>query len=304
MKDRIVYDPTLDADSDKIGAYLKDAAGTLLTSTLVSGKQSLDVNVTQSALPSGAATEATLATLATEVTAAAILADTSSIDSNVASILSDTSSIDATLSALSKAEDSVHGSGDQGVMALGVRNDAGTPLAADGDYIPFSMDANGALRVAAEVSVEPSDAEYAEDSAHSSGDVGLQILAVRNDAGGSLVDTDGDYGSLQLNAQGELRVAASVASSVPNTAILVSQNDVSNTAELVVASALSSRKKILIENASQARAVFLGHDNTVTDADGFRLSAGSVIELELGPAIDLYAITAAGTADLRIFEIS
>lgn len=62
-------------------------------------------------------------------------------------ILVDTSSIDSTLTALSKAEDSVHGSGDQGIMALAVRNDAGTALAADGDYIPFSMDSSGALRV-------------------------------------------------------------------------------------------------------------------------------------------------------------
>lgn len=62
------------------------------------------------------------------------------IDTNI-------TNLDATLTGLSKAEDSVHVSGDQGVMALAVRNDAGTALAADGDYIPFSMDANGALRV-------------------------------------------------------------------------------------------------------------------------------------------------------------
>jgi len=70
------------------------------------------------------------------------------IDADTGVIASDTTSIDATLTALSKAEDSVHGSGDQGIMALGVRNDAETPLAADGDYIPFMMDSNGALLVA------------------------------------------------------------------------------------------------------------------------------------------------------------
>lgn len=74
-------------------------------------------------------------------------ADTSSIATDASTIAGDTTSIDAILTALSKAEDSVHGSGDQGIMALAVRNDAGTALAADGDYIPFSMDANGALRV-------------------------------------------------------------------------------------------------------------------------------------------------------------
>jgi len=48
---------------------------------------------------------------------------------------------------LGKAEDAVHSSGDTGVMMLGVRNDAGTALAADGDYIPLSIDSSGAVRV-------------------------------------------------------------------------------------------------------------------------------------------------------------
>lgn len=47
---------------------------------------------------------------------------------------------------------------------------------------------------------------YAEDSAHSSGHVGLMALVVRSDAGGSLVGTDGDYAPLQVDANGALRV--------------------------------------------------------------------------------------------------
>jgi len=56
-------------------------------------------------------------------------------------------SANAVLSNLEKDEDSAHVSGDKGIMALAVRNDVGTPLAADGDYIPLSMNAAGALRV-------------------------------------------------------------------------------------------------------------------------------------------------------------
>lgn len=49
---------------------------------------------------------------------------------------------------LGKAEDALHSSGDTGVMALAVRNDAGGPLAGTtGDYIPFTTDSTGALRV-------------------------------------------------------------------------------------------------------------------------------------------------------------
>ena len=46
----------------------------------------------------------------------------------------------------------------------------------------------------------------AEDTAHVSGDFGLLGLAVRRDADTSLVDTDGDYAPLQVNALGALKV--------------------------------------------------------------------------------------------------
>lgn len=44
-------------------------------------------------------------------------------------------------------EDSVHNSGDIGAFVLAVRNDAGTPLAANGDYSPLQTNAAGELRV-------------------------------------------------------------------------------------------------------------------------------------------------------------
>lgn len=46
----------------------------------------------------------------------------------------------------------------------------------------------------------------AEDAAHSSGDVGVMGLAVRNDAGTTLAGTDGDYAPLSVNSAGALYV--------------------------------------------------------------------------------------------------
>ena len=46
---------------------------------------------------------------------------------------------------LGKAEDAVHGSGDVGVMALGVRTDAPASTVTDGDYAPLLMSEEGAL---------------------------------------------------------------------------------------------------------------------------------------------------------------
>ncbi len=48
---------------------------------------------------------------------------------------------------LGKAESAAHTSADVGVMSLGVRVDAETPLAADGQYIPFMMSSVGRLLV-------------------------------------------------------------------------------------------------------------------------------------------------------------
>jgi len=49
----------------------------------------------------------------------------------------------------------------------------------------------------------------AEDAVHASGDVGVEMLAVRNDTLASLVSADGDYAPLQVNAEGALYVALS-----------------------------------------------------------------------------------------------
>jgi len=105
------------------------------------------------------------------------------------------------------AEDSAHVSGDTGIMSLAVRNDSETSLVdADGDYAPLQVDANGRLKVATVVAVEPSDAEFAEDSAHGSGDTGLHMLAVRQDTLAASNDADGDYSSFKVDADGELYV--------------------------------------------------------------------------------------------------
>lgn len=49
---------------------------------------------------------------------------------------------------------------------------------------------------------------YPEDSHHTSGDPGAFVLGVRNDTGGSLVNTDLDYAPLQLDSKGSLRVTS------------------------------------------------------------------------------------------------
>jgi hypothetical protein len=99
---------------------------------------------------------------AIEASVAAIDIDTSSIITELQSantsldnieadadqIRIDTTAIRSEIESLSHAEDSVHSSGHMGMMSLAVRSDAGGPFAADGDYVPFSMNSSNELRVA------------------------------------------------------------------------------------------------------------------------------------------------------------
>jgi hypothetical protein len=104
------------------------ATTTVSVTAIAAGDNNIgNVDIASSALPTGASTETTLGSVLTSVQTIAVSGEL--IDNIVV------------------VEDAVHGSGNSGVMALAVRNDAGTALAADGDYIPLSVDSSGAVRV-------------------------------------------------------------------------------------------------------------------------------------------------------------
>jgi len=71
----------------------------------------------------------------------------------------------------------------------------------------IEVNADGSINIGSIIpGVGASDLGKAEDAAHATGDTGVQLLAVRNDTLASLVDTDGDYASLQVDADGALYV--------------------------------------------------------------------------------------------------
>ena len=86
-----------------------------------------NVDIVSSALPTGAATQTTLA--AAEVHLGNIETSVQLIDDVV------------------KAEDTAHSSGDKGVMLLGVRQSSQADFGADGDYVPISVNDDGEIRV-------------------------------------------------------------------------------------------------------------------------------------------------------------
>jgi hypothetical protein len=88
---------------------------------------------------------------------------------------------------------------------------------AHGDYSPIAVDKYGRINVVAAVSVEPSDAEFMEDTPNTSGDVGLHVLTVRQDTLATSTSTNGDYADFKVNALGELYVTDTSGNSLLTT---------------------------------------------------------------------------------------
>lgn len=109
---------------------------------------------------------------------------------------------------LGKAEDAVVATADTGVAMLAMAQATPTATAADGDYINPKTDATGRLWVNCGAGCS-GGTQFAEDVAHTTGDLGTQLLAVRNDAGTTLAGTTGDYAPLSLDSSGALRVVGS-----------------------------------------------------------------------------------------------
>ncbi len=226
MKDQIRFDVT-DAstisDSDSVGAFVRAGVdGDLIDSENINSLERLSVDST---LKDGAGTALT----------STLVGSDQSLDVNI------TDSPDQ------YAEDSAHVSGDIGSFALAVRNDAGTPLAADQDYIPFTTDSSGNLRVAVT----------------GGGDDALADTAI-------------------ANAANALAVA--------------------DTAEDVVSSPLADRKYLFIYNNGN-RTSYLGATG-VSAASGFPLSPGSRIDFRAGDSIDIEWVSANTSQELRTLELS
>ena len=119
------------------------------------------------------------------------------------------------------AEDSAHTSADTGNFILGVRNDTLAALGgADGDYVPFQMNASGALYV--EISSGgSSDAVYVDDADWSDGSSKHMLVGGLYQSTPQSI-TDGDVGPLQVNANGNLIVDLSATDNAVLDAIAAS----------------------------------------------------------------------------------
>lgn len=146
---------------------------------------------------------------------------------------------------------------------------------------------------------------HAEDVAHVSGDLGVQMLAVRNDTEGTLVDTDGDYASLQLDNLGRLRVVADidVVNTAPNSGTNFESATVGTTAVQLVPTALTGRMTLIVQHDGK-KPIRLGNDNTVSTIKGLELRKNSIFQIELGDTLEIWAISGTAAQTVQIMEIA
>lgn len=324
------------ANGDSIASYLVDSAGALITSSLIGSAQRLDAN-----LPSERAVDTASAGgdygalgLAQRRDANTSIA---SADGNYAPLQLDANGalkVSGSLNVSFTAEhneDDPFTNGDSGMFTLLVRQDTlATSTSDDGDYGAFKSNALGELYVhdtsaLAELVLIKGDTasivtntgttatntgtiastltalSKAEDAPHSSGDQGIQALAVRKDAQGTNVSADGDYSSLLTWSEGSLKVV-----DISNGSILQQQVSVTSTAAAVPSTALANRKSLMLQNTSSNK-MWIGSSTVTTSGAtaGIELPANSFLELEVGPAVDVYAIkSGAGSLTLNVLEMA
>ena len=118
------------------------------------------------------------------------------------------------------AEDAAHTSADTGNFILGVRNDTLAALGGtDGDYVPFQMNASGALFVEVS-SASGDDSIYVDDADWSDGSSKHTLIGGLYQSSPQSI-TDGDTGPLQVNANGNLIVDLSATDNAVLDAMVV-----------------------------------------------------------------------------------
>lgn len=191
-------------------------------------------------------------------------------------------------------EDSAHSSGAKGSLSLVVRKDTpGSLVDADGDYAPLQVDDQGRLRVTGSIVL---DGQYAEDSAHTSGNIGIYNLAVRSDIPAIGSSASGDYASQTVDAYNRLWV-----NDAPNISMTAAAATVTTTSALLIAS-LAGRKKLMIQNLG-TKEIFIGPSG-VTTSSGVRIAGGAGYEIEAGPDLVWHAVASAGSQNVRVLQLA
>ena len=258
----------------QIFAIRQDTLGTLVSADgdrsmlSVNATGALYTTVTSSALPTGAATEATLATLS------------------------------ATLTALSKTEDDAAVTATEGFQIFAVRQDTLASLVGtDGDLSMLSVDATGALYT----TISSLSGQYAEDSVAADAAIGNFFLGVRRDGSASNTSAAGDYSEIQTWSEGSVRTV-----DVANNVNLQQVVTIGTTAAQLPTANLANRKLLMIQNVSN-NVLYVGSSTVTADeaaTGGLQIGKGGFVTVEAGPANAIFGRAATAGNAIAVWEFS
>jgi hypothetical protein len=192
-------------------------------------------------------------------------------------------------------EDSAHTSGDKGTHMLAVRQDTlASSVSADGDYASLKVNDVG------ELYVKDADvlAQLVAGISVSATDLDIRDLSASQD---NVAISDGTD-TLAINADGSINVSVTGDPALADAAILASAAAVTTTSAALLGSALSDRKYLTVYNNGN-KMVYVGQSG-VSTTNGFPLPPGSLLEMRLGAAVALHAVSQSGSQNVRALELS
>ena len=193
------------------------------------------------------------------------------------------------------AEDSIHTTADLGQFVLAVQTAAQGALAGDGDYAPFQVDGSGRLRVIADIDLTGD--LVGDDEVDSEDPLKVGSHAYDQASVWGALSAAGDKANLASDLYRRILI-----NDAPNVLLSNAQQDVDNAAEVLLVAAGAGRTRYMLQNLG-VNEIYVGATG-VTTGTGIQVKKGSTMSLELGEALDLYAISDSATAsDVRIMQI-
>lgn len=102
---------------------------------------------------------------------------------------------------------------------------------------------------------------------------------------------------LAVNADGSINTQSPLYAAIKNSA-----ETVTTTAAEVLATPLANRKEVTIQNEGTV-AVYMGHNASVTAANGVKISKNSSATFLIPASVDIFMIAAAGSQSVRFLEL-
>ena len=181
-----------------------------------------------------------------------------------------------------------------------------------------SVDVSGSSVTVSGTDIDIRDLAFATDSVDVSGssvtvsgtDIDIRDLAFATDkvdVSGSSVTvsaTDLDIRNLVFATdKADVSGSSVLADTSKNIAMKNSVATVTTTAAQVLAAPLANRKEVTIQNEGSAD-VYIGSANTVTAANGVKISKNASATFEIGAAVAIWMIAASGSQSVRFLELS